>query len=139
MNKTYVKSAGAILAGMVAGALLSVGTDFIMEKTGVFPSPGQASLSWWMLLLALFYRGIYTMLSGYVTALLAPDNPVRHAIILGIIGFAITLLGSIANWEKSAAWYPVALILITLPCTWAGGMLAINAKSESKAIRATES
>jgi len=121
MNKNTLKSIGAIFAGMVTGAALSVGTDFALETAGVFPSPGQGSFIWWMLLLALVYRGIYTVASGYLTAALASSHPMRHAIMLGIVGVAVIILGSIANWERSAAWYPIALILITLPCTWLGG------------------
>ena len=123
MNKNIFKSIGAVIAGIITGAALSIGTDFALEKTGVFPPIGKGIFIWWMLLLALIYRGIYTIASGYVTAKLAPNNPMRHAVILGIIGVVVTILGSIANWDKSAAWYPIALILITLPCTWLGGKL----------------
>jgi len=123
MNRNILKSIWAIFAGMITGAVLSIGTDFILEKAGVFPLPDQVDFVWWMLLIALIYRGIYTITSGWVTAALAPNRPKYHAILLGIIGFVITLLGSIANRDKSAAWYPVALILITLPCTWFGGIL----------------
>ncbi len=126
MKKNTLKSIGAILGGMIAGAVLSVVTDIVLEKAGVFPPPKSGLFDWWMLLLALVYRSIYTIASGYITAALAPDRPLRHAIILGIIGFVVTILGSVANWDKSAAWYPLALILITLPCTWLGGWLAVN-------------
>lgn len=128
MNKNALKSIGAILAGIIAGAVLSIGTDFILEKTGIFPPQKQGFFIWWMLLLALVYRGIYTIVSGYVTAALAPNRPVRHSVILGIIGVVVTLLGSIANWDKSAAWYPIALILITFPCTLLGGKAYLKHK-----------
>ena len=124
MNRKIVfKSVRAILAGIITGAALSIGTDKILEKAGFFPPQQPGLFLWWMLLIALLYRGVYTILSGYVTAKLAPQNPLKHAVILGIIGVVVTILGSIANWDKSAAWYPVALILITLPCTWLGGKM----------------
>ncbi len=66
-----------------------------------------------MLTLALVYRGVYTVAAGYLTAALAPNQPMRHAIILGIIGVVVTILDSMANWEQSSAWYPIALTLIT--------------------------
>jgi hypothetical protein len=123
MNKNIFKSIGAILAGMVAGAVLSVVTDLVLEKTGVFPPPKPGLFAGWMLSLALVYRSIYTILSGYVAAALSPNKSMHHAVILGAIGVVITILGSVANWDKSAAWYPVALIVVTLPCTWLGGFL----------------
>ena len=130
--KNILKSIRAIISGAAIGAVLSIGTDFVLEKSGFFPPIGQGVFIWWMLLIALFYRGIYTILSGYVTAALAPNNPMRHAVILGIIGAAVTILGSIANWDKSAAWYPIALIIITLPCTWLGGKLRVKKRNAKK-------
>lgn len=118
-----IKSTGAILAGMLTGALLSIVTDLLLEKAGVFPPSNQGLFIWWMLLLALIYRAIYTVISGYVTAALAPQKPLRHTMILAIIGVIVTILGSIINWDKSLPWYPVALILITIPCTWIGGIV----------------
>lgn len=130
-----LKSTGAILAGMVTGAVLSIITDMILEAAGVFPQPSEGLFDHWMLLLALIYRGVYTVLAGYVTARLAPNHPLKHAIILGSIAVVATILGSIANWDKSFAWYfawyPIALILITLPCTWLGGKWAEKKKHEA--------
>jgi hypothetical protein len=124
-----IKSIGAILSGMITGALLSIGTDLLLEKTGIFPSVHQGVFIWWMLLLALIYRAIYTAVSGYVTAALAPQKPLRHTMILATIGVAVTIIGSIVNWDKSQAWYPVALILITIPCTWMGGIIYKRSKT----------
>ena len=121
MYKKKLKSIGAILAGILAGAVLSILTDYILEVAGFFPEPKQGLFIWWMLLIALMYRGIYTIVSGLITAVMAPDKPVQHAILLGIIGVVVSILGTIVNWDKSAAWYPIALILITFPCTWMGG------------------
>ncbi|MBX4196918.1 hypothetical protein KW805_05010 [Candidatus Pacearchaeota archaeon] len=124
--KKIFKSIGAILLGAATGALLSIGTDFLLESTGIFPPISQGVLAPWMLLVALTYRGVYTIASGYVTAALAPNKPMRHAFILGIIGVVVTILGTLANWDKSAAWYPILLIVITLPCTWLGGKLRVK-------------
>ena len=128
MKNTILKSIGAILAGMIIGAVLSVATDLLFEKAGIFPSPDQGLFIWWMLLIALIYRGAFTILSGYITAMLAPNKPLKHAIILGTIGVVVTILGSVAYWDKSAAWYPIMLTLISLPCTWLGGFCEIKRK-----------
>jgi hypothetical protein len=115
-----LKSFGAILAGFLLVFILSIATDLIMVKVHVFPSPAEpyAYLPW-MLVLALVYRSVYTVLGGYITALLAPDHPIRHVMILGLIGVVIAILGTIANWSKaivSGTWYPITLIILTLPC-----------------------
>jgi len=120
------KSIGACLAGIIVGIILSVGTDKILESTGVFPSPELGLFIWWMLLLALVYRGIYLVIAGYVTARLAPGNSLVLVTIIGILGVIVTILGAIANWDKTTAWYPIALAVITFPCTYLGGKLFVN-------------
>ncbi len=123
MNKTTLKSVGAILAGFITVFVLSIGTDSVLESVGIFPPPGTGLFTPWMLMLALVYRCAYTVAGGYVTATLAPDRPMRHAIILGIIGIIAATLGAAAGWNLSQHWYPIALIITGLPCTWLGGKL----------------
>lgn len=123
MNKKTLKSIGAILAGFLTVVILSVGTDFVLETLGIFPPAGQGLFVSWMLILALIYRIIYTIAGGYVTAILAPDRPMQHAIILGIIGIVFAIIGTIVGWKLSAHWYPIALVITALPCTWLGGKL----------------
>ena len=132
MNKNILKSMGAILAGFITVFVLSVGTDFILEKLGFFPPANEPdAYTGWMLMLALIYRSIYSVAGFYLAATLAPSAPMRHAIILGIIGSIFAALGAIANWDRSANWYPVLLVLVTLPCAWLGGRLVEIKNSKS--------
>jgi hypothetical protein len=133
MNKNTFKSIGAILAGFITVFVLSVVTDLALEKLGIFPPQTQPeAYTWWMLLLALIYRSIYSVAGFYLAGMLAPNRPMRHAIILGIIGTVFATLGAAANWDKSANWYPVLLVLVTLPCAWLGGRLAESRKSKQR-------
>jgi hypothetical protein len=125
MNKTVLKSAGAILAGFILVLVLSILTDILFEGSGIFPPASEpGSYLPWMLLAALIYRSIFAVAGGYVTAALAPGRAMDHVMILGIIGLVFATLGAIANWNVamvSGTWYPVALIILTLPCVWIGG------------------
>lgn len=123
-----LKSIGAVLAGFVTVVVFSIGMDFILESLGFFPPQSEPdSYTWWMLLLALIYRSVATVAGGYVTAKLAPDQPMRHAIILGIVGMAAGTVGAIVTWNlTSQHWYPIALVVTALPCTWLGGKLKTN-------------
>ena len=121
---TIVKSIGAVLAGFIVVVLLSVGTDWVLETTGIFPPLSEQGLYvTWMLGLALFYRTVYTVLGGYVTARLAPLNPTRHIVILGILGTLGGIAGVVAGWNLSAHWYPIALAALAFPSVWLGGLL----------------
>lgn len=128
MSKNIFKSIGAVVAGFLVVVVLSVGTDAIVEKVGILPPASEPeALTTWMLAFALLYRTIYTVFGGYVTATLAPQNPMRHAVILGIIGTIAGTAGAIAGWNLSAHWYPIALAALALPSTWLGGKLLKNA------------
>ena len=123
MNKNMAKTIWAVFAGFLTVVILSVGTDSILEKLGIFPPPDQGLFITWMLVLALIYRCVYTVAGGYVTAWLAPDRPMRHAIILGIIGTVAATIGVVVGWNLSQHWYPISLVVTALPCTWVGGKL----------------
>jgi len=119
------KSILAIFTGFVAVVILSTVTDKILESTGIFP-PLSEPLAYTpsMLAVALVYRCIFTVVGGYVTARLAPDRPMRHAIILGSVGIAAGTIGVVFAWNFSPEhWYPIALVITALPCTWLGGKL----------------
>ncbi len=54
------RSIGAVLAGMLAGIVLTLGTDIVLHAIGVFPPWGQSMVGFdTALLLATAYRTIY--------------------------------------------------------------------------------
>jgi hypothetical protein len=126
-----LKSIWAVFAGFLVVVILSTATDFVLEHLGIFPPPGEGLFVTWMLVVALAYRMLYTVAGGYVTARLAPSRPVRHVVILGCIGIAAATAGTIVGWNLSQHWYPIALVITALPCTWLGGKLGINPSPHS--------
>jgi hypothetical protein len=125
-----LKSIGSVFTGIIAIVLLSTGTDFVLENFGVFPPVEGGQMMRWMLALAFFYRTIYGVAGGYITATLAPSLPMRHAVILGIIGTLASLVGAIVGWNLSAHWYPMALVITALPTTWLGAKLKKSASNQ---------
>ena len=128
MNKNTLKSIGAVLAGFVAVVVLSLGTDLVLHATGVFP-PWDQRMSDALFLLATVYRTIYCIAGSYIAARLAPDRPMAHALVLGVVGLVVSTAGSVATWNKGPEfgphWYPVALVVTAIPCAWLGGRLRI--------------
>ena len=123
MNKTFLKSVGAVLLGIIVIFITSIGTDMLLEKIGVFPPIGDTTYTRGMLLFALLYRCLYGILGSYITAKVAPQRPMFHALILGSVGVILSTFGTIVGWDLSAHWYPIALIISSLPCAWLGGFL----------------
>ena len=126
MRGRWLRSTGAVLAGVVAGVALSLGTDKILRLAGVFPPLSEPRLyTAPLLLLATVYRSVYGVAASYLTALLAPDHPMAHALALGVLAFVASLAGAIAMWSLGSHWYPVALVVLAIPCAWAGGKLFV--------------
>ena len=120
-----LKGIGAVLAGIVFIVVTHTGTDFVLEKLGIFTPPEQGFHTTWMVVTATIYRSIYTVAGGYVTAALAPDPRMRYVLILGVIGLVMSTLAAIVTipMKLGPAWYPIALAVLALPCVWLGGKL----------------
>src|SRR6478672_11784023 len=130
------RSTGAVLLGFVAVVLLSLGTDEILHLLKVYPPWGQPMFEPRLNLLALSYRIVYSVLGSYIAAKFAPRNPMRHAIILGAVGFILSVPGAIfitTHTNLGPAWYPISLVVIALPCAWLGGILYQRAQLRREA------
>lgn len=125
-SRRILRRVGAVFAGLVLIVTLDIGIDVMMHATGIYPpwfQPMRTSL--W--LLAIGYRAIDSILGAYLTATLAPDRPLAHALVLGIIGVLLSSMGTLATLNKGPEfgpiWYPIALVIIALPCALIGGTL----------------
>ena len=115
---------GAVFAGLIAIFVLSIAVDLALHAAGFYPAWG-APMNDLHALVATSYRIVISIFGCYLAARLAPDHPMRHAIALGIAGVLISLAGAIATWNANLGprWYAVLLIVVSLPCAWAGGRL----------------
>lgn len=122
------KNIWAVVAGIITIVVLSIATDFFLEKIGFFPPISAGPYSSVFLAIALIYRTIYAYLGGYVTGKLAPNNPRKHVTILLIIGTVMGILGVIGGWNLSAHWYPISLVFTSAAGVWYGGKLGMKEK-----------
>jgi hypothetical protein len=121
----WVRSAGAVLAGLAASAGLALGTDEVLHLAGLFPPIDQVTYGAPRFVAATTYRVIFAILGFYLIARLAPSRPWRHVWVAAAIGFVASLAGVVATLthDMGPLWYPVALAVTTLPCAWLGGAL----------------
>ena len=137
-SRRLLRSAVALLFGFVAVAMLSLGTDQLMHMLEIYPPWGQPMLDPALNLLAFAYRSVYAILGGFIAARLAPHAPMGHALALGIVGFALSTVGAvvaITTYDLGPDWYPVALALTAVPCSWLGGVLHGVAHSGRASLR----
>jgi uncharacterized membrane protein len=123
-----LKSIGAVLAGFVVVVVLSLVADELMRKAGNLPPLGQRAADG-SLLVATIYRTIFSVIGSYITARLAPNRPMGHALVGGAIGLVLSIVGAAVTWNKGPAfgphWYPLALIVLAMPQSWLGGKIRL--------------
>jgi hypothetical protein len=124
--RRILRRIGAVLAGLLVVVILDTGIDVILHAAGIYP-PWFKPMSTSLYMLALAYRMVDGVVGGYIVARLAPDRPVQHALVLGAIGLVLSTAGVVATWNRGPEfgprWYPLALVVVALPCAWLGGRL----------------
>ena len=124
MNKTTLKSIWAVVAGVLTIIIVTTLVDILLHVAHVYP-PMDQPLTDALALLASVYRLVISVAGAYLTARLAPNRPMRHALILGYVGVGLGLLGAVATWNLGLGphWYPVSLVVAAVPQCWLGGRL----------------
>jgi multisubunit Na+/H+ antiporter MnhB subunit len=121
-----LRSIGAVFAGLLFIFIVTTIVDVVLHETGVFP-PWQQRMSDALFGVATAYRIIISIAGCYLAARLAPDRPMGHALTLGAIGVVISAIGAAVTWNKGPEfgphWYPLLLIVVSIPCAWIGGRM----------------
>jgi hypothetical protein len=114
----------AIVAGFVAIAVLSLGADAVFRRAapGLFGAGGRSD-HLGVLLAMIAYSAVFATAGAWLTARLAPDRPLRHALILGGLGLALAVPVTIAHWHTAPVWFHVVTLALTLPAAWVGGTM----------------
>jgi hypothetical protein len=113
---------------VVAGALVIVGVttviDVLLHVIGFYP-PMDQPMNDAQSVVGTLYRVLVGVAGAGLTARLAPDRPMKHALVLGSIGTALSLVGLIATWNMGLGprWYPVAQVILAMPEVWVGAKL----------------
>lgn len=128
-----LRSIGAIVAGFLVTSVLALTADAVtimlvpdMMREGRVNGPG-------ILLVMLAYSALSAIAGGYVSARLAPTRPMLHAMILGGIALALSILATAMFWSAGPVWYHVAAVGLVLPSAWLGGTLAESRRSKALA------
>jgi hypothetical protein len=119
------RSVGAVLAGIAAGAVLSLATDQLLHAAGVFAPWGQVTRRPGPYAAAIVYRCAYAILGFWLTARIAPRRPMRHVGAAAAVAMVASIGGVLAALDSDMGpiWYPVGIALTTLPCAWLAGVL----------------
>ena len=120
-----LKSILAVIAGFLFIGVSHNLVDFVLESLGIFTPRDQPFDTTWMVVTATVYRTVLSVAGCYITAALAPSRPMLHAMVLGVIGFVLSGIAAYITipMHWGAAWYPIALTVISPFCGWLGGVM----------------
>jgi hypothetical protein len=118
------KSIWAVVAGVLFIIIVTTLVDIVLHLVRVFP-PMDQPIDDRLALLATSYRIVISIAGAWLTARLAPDKPMTHAMRLGYVGVVLGLIGLVATWNAGMGprWYPIALVGLAIPQCWAGGRI----------------
>jgi len=121
MNK---RSLWAVVAGILVIMVVTTIVDIVLHATGVFP-PMTRPIDDALAALATSYRIVISIGGAWLTARLAPEKPMKHAMILGVVGVVLGLVGVVLTWNLGLGprWYPIALVVLAIPQCWAGARI----------------
>ena len=120
-----IRSILAIVVGFVLIGALSFGMDAVVRNflPQEFSANGRVDNPA-ILLLTLGYVFIFAIMGCYLTGRLAPQNPMKHALILGVLGLIFNIIGTMSQWDTAPSWYHIVALLMVMPAAWLGGRQA---------------
>jgi hypothetical protein len=134
------RSALAILAGIFVLTVTSFAIESVTDPVlaRVLPDAQSSGATWHhdvRKLIMFAYTTLCVAFGGYVTAWLARGSEVRHAVVMGAIQMALTVLAMIEFRHKAPIWFWIAGIAVTVPAAWCGAMFRVTwASSRAKCL-----
>lgn len=123
-----MQSCGSVIAGLVVTTVVSVGIDMLMGATGIINMDNFKNNSFLAILLVILYRFAANAGGSYIAAMLAPQKPMRHVLIIGFIGLFTGILGAFFMWDAAPAFYNISIIVMAIPSALTGGKMYLKRK-----------
>lgn len=119
-----LRSVWAVAAGVIFIIVVTTLVDILLHAIKVYP-PMDQPIDDPLAMLATAYRFVIGVGGAWLTARLAPSKPMKHALILGVVGVVLGLAGVALTWNLGLGprWYPILLVVLAIPQCWAGGKL----------------
>jgi hypothetical protein len=120
-----LRSLVAIVAGFLftgVGIILTTGA-LHTAFADVYPPPPLRLEAPAALAMELSVVALFAIAGCWLAARLAPARPMRHALILGALAFAVGIPNTISAWAQAPAWYHLLHLVLVLPFAWVGGRM----------------
>jgi len=127
-----LRSLIAVIAGSVVWMVTALGMDallmtFMPEWFGANGKTESVPL----LLFMMSYSLLFSVLGGYVTALIARRKETQHALALGVLQFVMGIMATVKFYDTAPLWFHVTFLLLLIPANIFGGQLRAMQKRNS--------
>ncbi|MDB4878957.1 MAG: hypothetical protein JWL60_403 [Gemmatimonadetes bacterium] len=114
----------AIVAGFLVIGALATGTSALLASVmpGAFDANGRGTTTSWELLMHA-YVFAYATFGCWLAARLVPGHPMRHALVLGVLGVVFNAAGTAMQWDTAPLWSHVLGVGLAMPAAWLGGRI----------------
>jgi MFS family permease len=123
-----------VIAGFIAWSILWVGSDAVFSaisadwgKTSTEFQEAVArqtpyTLSSTVLIALLVKSFIVSLISGFITALIARENT-KSTFVLGVLLLLFGVFVQVGHWNYMPLWYHIPFLILLIPMTVLGGQL----------------
>jgi hypothetical protein len=117
----------AVLAGAVVWATLWVGgTQALQSAVPSLLAMGQPVTNAGALIGLILYSVALSVLAGYVTAAVAPRDPMPAVKALAILQLLLGIGFELSAWSLTPLWYHLVFLALIVPATVYGGRLRVR-------------
>lgn len=123
------RSVFAVIVGNIVWTLLRLGFNAILANFYPEISNSQTKIENAALLLSLLgYSVFISIVAGYVTATIARQSEIRHAVALGLLQLALGIFFQAQSWTLLPLWYHLLFLALLIPGNVLGGWLHLTQK-----------
>ncbi|HEV2703421.1 MAG TPA: hypothetical protein VGV09_17470 [Steroidobacteraceae bacterium] len=127
-----LRSVLAVLLGIITLTVISFAVEAGMDPLllRLFPHtlPNEAALGQNLLVRALMfvYGAASIVAGGYVTAWVARRAPVGHALVMGLLQSALTIVAMFAVTTHASTQVWLISAVMAVPAAWLGGLIYVR-------------
>jgi len=126
-----LRSILAVIAGSLAWTVMWLGSNAALLKLfpGWYGESGRVE-SLPVLLFIIFRSVVFSVLAGYLTALIARRRELQHTFALGLWQLALGLIATAQFYDAAPLWYHLFFLVLLIPANVLGGQLRMVQKSK---------
>lgn len=126
-----VRSILAVIAGSVTWMVTALGMDAIlMSLAPQWFGPNGKVYSVPLMLFMMSYSLLFSVLGGYVAALIARRKEMLHAFVLGVLQLAMGIMATIQFFDTAPLWWHLTFLTLLIPASLFGGWLRLAQKDK---------